>query len=145
MSLSKLTRRAVLGAAFAGAVLVSGLTIANAADVVEYKPGVVQNALSEGKTVFIDYTTHWCTTCASQKRTINALRSENAAYNDLVFVRVDWDIYSSDEISTKYKIPRRSTLLVLNGDQELGRIVAGTSKSQIKALMDKGLSAAQNS
>lgn len=145
MSLSKLTRRAVLGAAFAGAVLVSGLTTANAADVVEYKPGVVQNALSEGKTVFIDYTTHWCTTCASQKRTINALRSENAAYNDLVFVRVDWDIYSSDEISTKYKIPRRSTLLVLNGDQELGRIVAGTSKSQIKALMDKGLSAAQNS
>lgn len=145
MLLSKLTRRAVLSAAFSGAALVAGFTTANAADVLEYEPGVVQSALSEGKTVFIDYTTHWCTTCASQKRTINALRSENAAYNDMVFVRVDWDIYSGDEISTKYKIPRRSTLLVLNGDQELGRIVAGTSKSQIKSLMDKGLSAAQNS
>ena len=145
MSLSTLTRRAFLGAAFAGATLVSGLTIANAADVLDYKPGVVQTALSEGKTVFIDYTTPWCTTCAAQKRTISALRSENASYNQMVFIRVDWDVYAREEISTKYKIPRRSTLLVLNGDQELGRIVAGTSKSQIKCLMDKGLSAAQNS
>lgn len=141
----KLTRRAALGAAFSGIMLVAGANIANAADVVEYKPGVVQNALKEGKTVFIDYATHWCTTCASQERTINALRSENADYNQMLFVRVDWDIYSGDEISTKYRIPRRSTLIVLSGDKELGRIVAGTSKSQIKALMDEGLSAAQNS
>lgn len=145
MSTIKLTRRATLGAAIASTMLLAGVTAANAADTVEYKPGVVQNALKQGKTVFIDYTTHWCTTCASQKRTINALRDANAAYNEMVFVRVDWDEYSRKEISTKYKIPRRSTLLVLNGDNELGRIVAGTSKAQIKALMDKGLSAAQNS
>lgn len=145
MSTIKLTRRATLGAAIASTMLLAGVNTASAADTVEYTPGVVKNALSQGKTVFIDYTTHWCTTCASQKRTISALRSENAAYNDMVFVRVDWDVYSREEISTKYKIPRRSTLLVLNGDNELGRIVAGTSKAQIKALMDKGLSAAQNS
>jgi hypothetical protein len=36
-------------------------------------------------------------------------------------------------------IPRRSTLIVLRGEDELGRIVAGTSESQIKGLMDKGL------
>lgn len=36
-------------------------------------------------------------------------------------------------------IPRRSTLIVLRGDEELGRIVAGTSEAQIKGLMDKGL------
>lgn len=145
MSVSKLTRRATLGAAFSAVMMFAGVNVASAADTVEYTPGVVKNALSQGKTVFIDYTTHWCTTCASQKRTINALRDANAAYNEMVFVRVDWDVYSREEISTKYKIPRRSTLLVLNGDNELGRIVAGTSKAQIKALMDKGLSAAQNS
>jgi thioredoxin 1 len=33
-------------------------------------------------------------------------------------------------------------LLVLRGDRELGRIVAGTSEADIKALLDKGLSAA---
>jgi thioredoxin 1 len=33
-------------------------------------------------------------------------------------------------------------LIVLKGDKELGRIVAGTSKTKIKALLDKGLDAA---
>jgi hypothetical protein len=39
-------------------------------------------------------------------------------------------------------IPRRSTLVVLKGDQELGRIVAGTRKGDIKALLDRALQAA---
>ena len=34
-----------------------------------YAPGLVKQLLSEGKTVFVDYTTEWCTTCAAQKRT----------------------------------------------------------------------------
>jgi hypothetical protein len=59
-------------------------------------------------------------------------------------VRVDWDQYSRHEISRSYRIPRRSTLLLLQGykdaeAKELGRIVAGTSKSQIKSLLDKAL------
>jgi len=33
-------------------------------------------------------------------------------------------------------------LVVLHGDQELGRIVAGTYSKQIKALLDTALSAA---
>ena len=32
-----------------------------------YKPGLVKQLLSDGKTVFVDYTTKWCTTCAAQK------------------------------------------------------------------------------
>jgi thioredoxin 1 len=39
-------------------------------------------------------------------------------------------------------IPRRSTLVVLKGNKELGRIVAGTAKDDIKALMDLALQAA---
>ena len=71
---------------------------------------------------------------------INALRSENPAYDEaMMFVRVDWDDYGSHDVTRSRSVPRRSTLLVLRGDQELGRIVAGTSESQIKALMDLGL------
>ncbi len=39
-------------------------------------------------------------------------------------------------------IPRRSTLVVLQGDKELGRIVAQTGKAEIKALVDTALAAA---
>lgn len=109
---------------------------------VDYTPGLIQEALAEGKTVFVDYAATWCGTCKSQERTITALRGENPAYDEnVLFVRVDWDAYGRHEVSTSRNIPRRSTLLVLKGDQELGRIVAGTSKSDIKALMDLALNA----
>ena len=42
-------------------------------------------------------------------------------------------------VTTSRNIPRRSTLIVLRGSEELGRIVAGTRKSDIKTLMDLGL------
>lgn len=57
----------------------------------------------------------------------------------ITFVRVDWDLYGSDEVATSRRIPRRSTLLVLRGEEELGRIVAGTGSDEIQALMELGL------
>lgn len=115
-------------------------SVASASDVMDYKPGLIQSLLKEGKTVFVDYKASWCTTCAAQERVIERLRSENDAYDKaLTFVAVDWDNYRDHEVTTSRNIPRRSTLLVLKGDQELGRIVAGTSTKEIKALLDKGL------
>lgn len=106
----------------------------------DYTPGLIQAALKEGKTVFVDYSATWCSTCKRQERVITALQAENPAYEAaMTFIKVDWDDYGTHPVATSRNIPRRSTLLVLKGDQELGRIVAGTSTSQIKALMDKGL------
>ena len=106
----------------------------------------IASALKAGKTVFVDYSASWCSTCARQERVISALRAENPAYDaNLVFVRVDWDSFGRAPVTRDRRIPRRSTLIVLKGDQELGRIVAGTGTSQIKSLMDTGLSAAQSS
>ena len=108
-----------------------------------YEPGLVKQLLAEGKTVFVDYTTEWCTTCAAQKRTLARLLTENPAYDDKIeFVTIDYDQFGRGELAKELGIPRRSTLVVLHGDQELGRIVAGTSSKQIKALLDTALSAA---
>ncbi len=107
---------------------------------IDFKPGVIESALAEGKFVFVDYAADWCSTCKRQERVINALRTENPAYNTaMTFVRVDWDTYQRDEVRTSRNIPRRSTLLLLKGKTELGRIVAGTNVEDIKALMDKAL------
>ena len=108
-----------------------------------FKPGLVKNQLAAGKTVFLDFYTDWCSTCRSQERTINALKAANPDYEaNISFVAVDWDVYSTSKLSRRLKIPRRSTLVVLRGKEELGRIVAGTSKRDIKALMDTALAAA---
>ena len=113
---------------------------AKAATFVDYTPGLIQTALNQGRTVFVDFSATWCSTCRRQERVINALRAENAAYDSaMMFVKVDWDTFRNHQVTTSRGIPRRSTLLVLRGGNELGRIVAGTSQSQIKELMDKGL------
>jgi thioredoxin 1 len=112
----------------------------------DYIPGMVQIQLAAGKTVFLDFTATWCSTCAAQGRVIDALQTENPAYEENVeFVDVDWDEYGSGQLSRKLNIPRRSTLVVLKGDKELGRIVAGTSRKKIKFLMDLALDAAKAS
>ncbi|MEM8876677.1 MAG: thioredoxin family protein [Pseudomonadota bacterium] len=111
-----------------------------AATFVDYTPGAIQAALDAGKTVFVDYSATWCGTCRRQERVINALRAKDPTYDGaMMFVKVDWDTYKNHEVTQSRGIPRRSTLLVLRGEDELGRIVAGTSESQIKALMDKAL------
>ncbi len=111
-------------------------------DTIDYSPGDIKKALANSETVFVDYSAEWCGTCKRQERVINQLRSQNPAYNKaMTFIKVDWDLYRSDKVTTSRNIPRRSTLLVLRGDKELGRIVAGTSIDDIKALMDLGLAA----
>jgi len=110
------------------------------AEALSYTPGLVQERLAKGETVFLDFTASWCSTCRSQGRTINALKDENPAYGKgVTFIDVDWDSHGKSELAKSLQIPRRSTLVVLKGDQELGRIVAGTRKDQIKALMDTAL------
>ena len=70
----------------------------------------------------------------------------NPAYEENVaFIDVDWDTWKDDMIVAEMNIPRRSTLVVLKGTEELGRIVAGTGRDEIKALMDTALAAAVES
>ena len=111
----------------------------------EYEAGLVKRALAEGETVFLDFTAVWCSTCASQRRTLAALKRENPDYErHVLFVDVDWDTHRNARITRDLRIPRRSTLVVLKGDKELGRVVAGTSRDVIKRLMDKALDASRS-
>ena len=106
----------------------------------DYTPGLIQSKLDAGKTVFVDYAASWCSTCRRQHRVISQLVQQNPQYAEAMdFVRVDWDDYRSAAVTTSRNVPRRSTLLVLRGDDELGRIVAGTSEAAIRELLDLGL------
>jgi len=69
---------------------------------------------------------------------LNALRESQPKYqNAIIFMNVDWDKYKRHKVSTSRQIPRRSTIVLLKGDEELGRIVAGTSQTRIRELLDK--------
>ena len=132
-------RRTFLSLATASAALPA----AALADILDYTPGLVKERLANGETVFLDFTASWCSTCRSQGVTIRELKKDNPAYGEAVtFIDVDWDQYGRSELAMSLRIPRRSTLVVLKGDAELGRVVAQTSRSVIKELMDTALAAA---
>ncbi len=110
-----------------------------------YKKGLVEKELAAGKTVFLDFYTDWCTTCQAQEAKMRKLKEDNPDYEKHVsFIKVDWDRHANSKLAKDLNIPRRSTLVVLKGNKELGRIVAGTSTKDIKALMDTALKAAMS-
>ena len=99
-----------------------------AATPADYTPDLLAAELAAGKTVFIDFKASWCPTCAAQGRAIDAIKAENPAYEKAIsFINADWDQWGEGDLSKSLNIPRRSTLVVLKGDQELGRLVAVTA------------------
>lgn len=109
----------------------------------DYAPDLLAAELAAGKTVFLDFRASWCSTCAAQGRVIEALLQENSAYARAIsFINVDWDRWGNGDLVKALNIPRRSTLVVLKGKAELGRVVAQTGKAEIKALLDLALAAA---
>ena len=127
----------------ASAAVTLALPLRLHAATVDYTPELLAAELAAGKTVFLDFKASWCSTCAAQERVISALLAENPAYAQSVsFIYVDWDQWGDGDLVAALNIPRRSTLVVLKGDAELGRIVAGTGRDEIKALMDLALQSA---
>ncbi|MCL4188365.1 MAG: thioredoxin family protein [Rhodobacteraceae bacterium] len=117
--------------------------MARAAGGTPYSPGLVERLLGEGRTVFVDFYTTWCTTCRAQGRAITALRAENPAYDAAIaFVDVDWDIHAGSALARGLAVPGRSTLVALKGGRELGRLVAVTDRGAIRGLLDTALAAA---
>ena len=69
---------------------------------------------------------------------IGTLRANNAEYDKkIAFIYADWDAHSNSPVSRNLKITRQSTLVMLTGNGEVGRLVAQTSTSAIKGLLDK--------
>lgn len=138
-----LTRRIFLtGTATLGAATLLSPAVFAAAPI-PYTKGSAEAAMDAGKIVVLDFWASWCSTCAAQERVLTALKAENPAYEaNIMFFLVDWDEHAKGPLSKGLKIPRRSTLVALKGRKELARIVAGTSKADIKALLDTALAAA---
>lgn len=111
----------------------------------KYSPGVIEDALQRGRTVVVAYHAFWCAVCRRQERVVERLRAETAEYDQLYFVRVDWDDYRDLPVSLDRDVFQRSTMLILKGDSEVERVIAATSTRNLKAFLDTGLSAARES
>ncbi|MGB0959388.1 MAG: thioredoxin family protein [Halocynthiibacter sp.] len=108
----------------------------------DYKPGLAKAELAAGKTVIVAYVTDWCPTCNAQKRAINTLLSENPEYKEKISVLwIDYDVHGKGDLAKELRIPRRSVIVALKGQDEVGRVVAQTDMGIIKKLFDDALKA----
>ena len=136
----KLTRRSFLSTtamASVGAIMGVSMPLAANAKTVQYSSETFNQYLASGEVFLMAIHAKWCSTCARQNRVINALRSEGEPYNSMKLLAVDWDENRSSSLIEEYNVPRRSTLIMFKGGKEIGRVVAGTSTSQIQGLIDK--------
>lgn len=92
-----------------------------------------------GKPYLLDFYASWCVTCAAQQRVLDSLIEADPRYADILIVRVDWDKFGRGELATRLAIPRRSTLVMMRGKTELGRLVAETREDKIAALLELGV------
>ncbi|MEM9318037.1 MAG: thioredoxin family protein [Pseudomonadota bacterium] len=124
--------------AAAGLTLAPGL--AQASGWIDYAPGLVDERLAAGETVLADFFATWCSTCRRQERVMDELRQANPAYDTAItFVKVDWDSYGRGDLASRLAVPRRSTLVLLRGERELGRLVADTRRNAIAGLLDRAV------
>ena len=134
--------RFIAGAAAVAVLAIGSLLVvapASALTATNYTPASLAAAQASGKPFLIDFFATWCTTCKAQERAIEGLIEENPAYGDIPIIRVDWDENERGELVRAMGIPRRSTLVVMAGETELGRLVAATGRDQIAALLDLAL------
>ena len=116
--------------------------LAARAQFIAYTPGLAEEAMRRGDRIILNFHATWCSTCARQERIMDQLRAANPAYDrDLTLIRIDWDLFSTAELTRRLAVPRRSTIVALRGETELGRSVAGTALAEIRALFDAALSA----
>ena len=70
---------------------------------------------------------------------MSALIKANPDYAAVTVMRVDWNEHRGGALVKTLSIPRQSTLVVFKGGQEVGRVVARTSRKDIEALFRAAL------
>ena len=118
-------------AALVGAVMLGTASIANAIEVAPFQASAFESAKAEGKSVVVDVTASWCSTCRAQTKIIDTLAAK-PEFKDVLVLKLDYD-KQKDEMRS-LGAQNRSTLIAFKGADETGRSVADTSPASVEQL-----------
>ena len=71
---------------------------------------------------------------------MRALIDNNAAYQAVTVMKVDWDRFSGDPIATELNVTGRSTLVMFSQGKEVGRVFGRTGAGDIEPLFKAAVS-----
>jgi thioredoxin 1 len=104
-----------------------------AGEIKPYNQAEVEKLAAEGKPILLDFRADWCTICAAQAPVIRELMAQSK-YHDLTAFTIDFD--RDTALLKVYKVDLQSTLIVLTGKHEEGRLVGDTSREGIDRLLN---------
>lgn len=111
-------------------------TAAMAGDIKPYDQAAFTEAKDSGKTVLLDFHADWCPVCKKQGPLLQSLAQEDK-FKDVVVFKVNYDKESA--LKKHLKVTSQSTLIVLKGGKEVSRATGVVDKTDIRALIEKGL------
>lgn len=101
-----------------------------------YDAAAFAEAQQAGRTIVVDVSASWCSTCRAQAPTLEAMATE-PALADAVLLVVDFDV--EKDFLRQHNIPRQSTILVFNGATETARSTAETDPQRLRAAILAGV------
>ncbi|GAB5389420.1 MAG: hypothetical protein Alpg2KO_23880 [Alphaproteobacteria bacterium] len=107
---------------------------------VSYTADSLSALKADEKTILVDVSADWCSTCKKQHVILEELRAD-PALADVTFVRVDFD--DDKDFIKANRIPRQSTILIYGGDEELGRSIADSNRDSLREFVMNSVAKAE--
>lgn len=120
------------------ATLIAALSLSAAAHAAElpFTQAALDQALSAGKPVVVDFAADWCPICRAQKPVIQAIL-QTPAMADVTVLVADFD--KETALKQSLHVAKQSTLVVFKGGKEVARSTGQTQRPQLEALLQQAL------
>ncbi len=117
------------------ALLLSSAALTHAIEFQPYSAAALAAAQKADKPVALHFHADWCPTCRAQDKALQALKAEPGL--EVTVLKVNYD--TEKDLKRQYKVQSQSTMVVLRGDKERGRLVGDTAEAAIRTALKSAL------
>jgi len=116
-------------------LLLTSAAVTHAIEFQPYSAAALAAAQKADKPVVLQFRADWCPTCRAQDKVLQTLKSEPGL--DVTVLKVNFD--TEKELKKQFKVQTQSTMIVLRGDKERGRLVGDTTEAGIRTALKSAL------
>lgn len=116
-------------------LLLASASLVQALEITPYSAPALAAAQAADKPVALHFHAAWCPTCRAQDKSFSALGAEQDL--DITVLTVDYD--KESDLKKRFRVNSQSTVVVLKGEQERGRVIGESSVDGLRQVLKSGL------